>query len=107
MDERLAETCFKIIAEVGMARSNFIDAIEAIKEGNEQESSRLIKEGEEHFNAGHKIHSELIQKEAGGEGVTPNLFLIHAEDILMSAEAFKIISGQFIDLYKTLNNKED
>ena len=103
MDEKLAETCFKIIAEVGLARSNFIDAIEAIKKGDEEESKRLVKEGEEHFNIGHKIHSELIQKEANGEGVAPNLFLIHAEDILMSAETFKILSEQFIDLYKNIN----
>ena len=103
MDEKLAETCFKIIAEVGMARSNFIDAIEAAKKGDEEEGKRLVKEGEEHFNLGYKIYSELIQKEANGEGVAPNLFLIHAEDILMSAETFKILSEQFIDLYKSIN----
>ncbi|MFR9117859.1 MAG: PTS lactose/cellobiose transporter subunit IIA [Merdibacter sp.] len=102
MDEKLAETCFRIIAEVGLARSNFIDAIEAIKHGDETEAQRLTKEGEEHFHTGHRMHSELIQKEANGEGVAMNLFLVHAEDILMSAEAFKIISQQFMDLYKEI-----
>ena len=102
MDEKLAEICFHVISEVGLARSCFIYSIEAMKNGDEKESQRLRQEGEEHFNAGHKIHADLIQKEVNGEGVTPNLFLIHAEDILMSAETFKIISEQYIDLLKRI-----
>jgi cellobiose PTS system EIIA component len=35
-----------------------------------------------------------------------NLLLTHAEDQLMSAEAFKIIANEFIDLYKTIQSKK-
>lgn len=62
----------------------------------------MIKEGEEAFVQGHSAHAELIQKEAGGESVQANLLLIHAEDQLMSAEAFQIIATQFIDLYESI-----
>ncbi|BBK63053.1 PTS lactose/cellobiose transporter subunit IIA [Amedibacterium intestinale] len=93
---------FQIISAVGTARSMYIEAIELAKQGKIEEARKMIKEGEEAFVQGHSAHAELIQKEAGGESVQANLLLIHAEDQLMSAEAFQIIATQFIDLYESI-----
>lgn len=93
---------FQIISAVGTARSMYIEAIELAKQGKIEEARKMIKEGEEAFVQGHSAHAELIQKEAGGESVQTNLLLIHAEDQLMSAEAFQIIATQFIDLYESI-----
>ena len=41
--------------------------------------------------------------EASGELDGSGLLLIHAEDQLMSAEGFRIIAEEFIDVYKRLN----
>ena len=51
---------------------------------------------------GHHSHAKLIQQEAGGEATQMTLLLTHAEDQLMSAEAFKILSQEFMDLYKEI-----
>ena len=93
---------FQIISAVGTARSMYIEAIELAKQGKIEEARKMIKEGEEAFVQGHSAHAELIQKEAGGESVQANLLLIHAEDQLMSAEAFQIIAKHFIDLYESI-----
>lgn len=93
---------FQIISAVGTERSMYIEAIELAKQGKIEEARKMIKEGEEAFVQGHSAHAELIQKEAGGESVQANLLLIHAEDQLMSAEAFQIIATQFIDLYESI-----
>ena len=93
---------FQIISAVGTARSMYIEAIELAKQGKIEEARKMIKEGEEAFVQGHSAHAELIQKEAGGDSVQANLLLIHAEDQLMSAEAFQIIATQFIDLYESI-----
>ena len=93
---------FQIISAVGTARSMYIEAIELAKQGKIEEARKMIKEGEEAFVQGLSAHAELIQKEAGGESVQANLLLIHAEDQLMSAEAFQIIATQFIDLYESI-----
>lgn len=93
---------FQIISAVGTARSMYIEAIELAKQGKIEKARKMIKEGEEAFVQGHSAHAELIQKEAGGESVQANLLLIHAEDQLMSAEAFQIIATQFIDLYESI-----
>jgi PTS system cellobiose-specific IIA component len=91
---------FNIIASVGTARSSYIAAIDAAAEGKFEEAEQLIKEGQEAFNGGHSAHQELLVKMANGEDVTMTLLLTHAEDQLMSAEAFGILAGKFIDLYK-------
>ena len=44
----------------------------------------------------------MLTKEANGELGNAGVLLIHAEDQLMSAEAFKIIAEEFIDLYKKI-----
>ena len=93
---------FQIISAVGTARSMYIEAIEEAKRGNIEQARKLIAEGEEIFVEGHRAHAQLIQKEANGEAVIPQLLLVHAEDQLMSAEGFKIIATQFVDLYESL-----
>jgi PTS system cellobiose-specific IIA component len=91
---------FKIISAVGTARSLYIEAIQEAKKGNFQRAEELIKEGEEVFIQGHHAHSELIQQEACGQAVVPTLMLMHTEDQLMSADGFKIIAEEFIEVYK-------
>lgn len=93
---------FKIISTVGTARSIYIEAIQAAKDKNFKKAEELIKEGEAVFVEGHHAHAELVQKEASGEATTLSLLLIHAEDQLMSAEGFKIVAEEFIDVYKKI-----
>ncbi|MEG0240261.1 MAG: PTS lactose/cellobiose transporter subunit IIA [Erysipelotrichaceae bacterium] len=100
--EGLELTCFQIISAVGTARSLYIEAIQDAKEGKFDDAKAKIKEGEEVFVEGHKVHAELVQKEANGEEIKFQLLLLHAEDQLMSAEAFSIIAKEFIDLYEII-----
>lgn len=94
--------CFQIISAVGMARSSFIEAIEFAKNRDFEQAEAAMKEGDEYFLQGHHAHASLIQKEANNEKIDFSLILMHAEDQLMSAETFKILAQQFIDLYQSL-----
>ena len=94
--------CFQIIANVGSARSTFIEAIQAAKAGQIQQARTMIEEGTKTFTEGHHSHMTLIQKEASGEKTEVNLLLIHTEDLLMSAENFRILAIEFIDLYEKM-----
>ena len=96
--EGLELICFEIISSVGMARSLYIEAIQEAKAGNFEQAQELIKQGDESFTEGHHSHAKLIQQEA----TQMTLLLTHAEDQLMSAEAFKILSQEFMDLYKEI-----
>lgn len=101
--EGLELTCFQIISSVGEARSSFIEAIGYAKSGKYDEAQKLIKSGDEAFLRGHQAHAHLIQMEASGDKAPVSLLLVHAEDQLMSAEAFKILAGEFIEIYKRLD----
>lgn len=103
--EGLELICFQIISSVGTARSMYVEAIQEAKQGNFEEAKKLIKEGEECFVQGHHAHAQLIQQEASGQPTECCLLLLHAEDQLMSAEAFKIIADEFISVYERLEEK--
>ncbi|MGL4570501.1 MAG: PTS lactose/cellobiose transporter subunit IIA [Clostridium sp.] len=94
---------FQIISAVGAARSLYIEAIQEGKKKNFDRAYQLIEEGEEVFKEAHRAHGELIQKEATGEKTQIDLLLMHAEDQLMSADGFRIISEEFIEVYKDIN----
>lgn len=97
---------FQIIASVGSARSSYISAIDAAAQGKFDEASRLYQEGQKDFVEGHDAHAKLLTKTAQGEKVEMDLLLTHAEDQLMSAEAFGILAERFITLYKKLLKAE-
>jgi cellobiose PTS system EIIA component len=101
--EGLELVSFQIIAAAGSARSSYVEALQAAKEGNFEEAEALIKQGDTDFVEAHHVHAELIQKFAAGEDPGANILLIHAEDQVMSAEVLKIMAVEFIELYKKLS----
>ena len=104
--EGLELTAFQIISAVGTARSCYIEAIQMAKKHEFEKAEKSIAEGDEMFNEGHAAHLGLLQKEAEGTGHGINLLILHAEDQLMSAEGFKIIALEFIDVYKKFKSME-
>ncbi len=99
--EGLELIAFNIISSVGTARSCYIEAIQKAKSGDFEGAEALLKEGDEAFVEGHDAHAGLLQQEAeGGAGSTLSLLILHAEDQLMSAEGFKTIACEFIEVYK-------
>lgn len=98
--EELEMIYFEMISAVGTARSMYIEAIQHAKAGNFDAAAASVKEGNDFFVEGHHAHAKLITKEASGNQLEFSLLLVHAEDQFMSAETFKILSEEFIDLYK-------
>lgn len=94
---------FKIIAAVGEARSMYIEAINDAKNGNFIEAKKKLADGEKIFIVGHHEHSNLLSSMANGEKIEPSILLIHAEDQLMTADAFKVIAQEFIYLYERIS----
>lgn len=102
MNEELEMAAFRIISAVGTARSCFIEAIHEAKARNYEAAEKLLAEGDEAFAEGHDAHLELLGKEGEGNSVVC-LLILHAEDQLMSAEGFKLIALELIDVYKEID----
>lgn len=89
---------FKIISSVGMAKSSYIEAMNAAEKGN------FDLADEKFFSEGHEAHSGLIQQESSGDDIKLSLLLMHAEDQLMSAETIKIMAKEVIKLNNRIQN---
>lgn len=100
--ENIELVSFKIISSVGGAKSNYIEAIRLAEKGEFEKAQEKIKEGEQSYVLGHEVHANLIQQEASGKTVTPNLLLMHAEDQLLSCETIKIMAQEIIKLSQRL-----
>lgn len=105
--EGIEEICFNIITSVGSARSDYIEAIQLAKKGDFTGARAMMESGSRNFAEGHRVHADLIAKEASGEDVGLCMILIHAEDQLMSAEGFGILAEEFLDLYQKMDERKD
>ncbi len=106
--EDMESIAFQIISSVGSARSNYIAAIQKAKAGDFERAEKLMEEGGEMFLEGHRAHAKLLQEDAGDTAKgSMSLLLIHAEDQLMSAEAFKTVAREFIDVYRRVEKLEN
>ena len=102
--DNLELVSFQIISAVGVAKSFYIEAMKIAEKGDFDLAK--IKEGDQEFVKGHEAHAGLIQKEANGEKVVPNILLMHAEDQLMSAETIKMMALEIIKLNQRLYSLE-
>ncbi len=102
----LETKCFQIIATAGTARSAYIEATQAAKAAQFEEADSLLKEGDNAFLLAHHIHAEMIQQFANGQRIETNILLVHAEDLIMSAETLKLMALEFIDLYKQMQTNQ-
>lgn len=113
LDEKTAETtleelelaCFQIVALVGNARSCYLEGIDLAEAGDLEGARAKLDEGDGSFHEGHDAHLSLLTREANGEQLPFRIILLHAEDQLMSAEAFRIIAERFIKVYETMNKE--
>ncbi len=100
----LEMAAMQIISMVGTARSYYIEAIRCAKADDIEKAYQRIHLGDEAYRKGQKVHAELLQREAEGVLTNVTLLLAHAEDQLMSAETFHILSKEWIDLYEKINS---
>lgn len=101
--EALQMTCFEIISYVGTAKSCYVNALEAAKQGDFDGAAALIKQGDEAYNQGHDAHMKLLQADAAGERepVAP-LILLHAEDQMAGTEIVKLMAANLIEVHREL-----
>ncbi len=97
---KMEEIDFRIIASVGTARSIYIEALGCAKEGAFEEAHAKIAEADAIYAGGHEAHQDLLQLQGEGEEMPFDLLLVHAEDQMMSAECFKVMAMELIEIYE-------
>lgn len=97
---------FKIISNVGAAKSLVMEALYAAREGDFALADEKLKESKQYFIEGHNAHASLIQKEANGEVLDFSLIFMHAEDQLMSTETMAELVKEMIEMYKRIDQNK-
>lgn len=100
LKQKMEEIDFRIIAAVGTARSMYIEALECAKQGDFEEAHAKIAEADTIYAGGHEAHQDILKLQGEGEDLPFDLLLVHAEDQMMSAESFKVMALELIELYE-------
>lgn len=100
MKEEMQTVAFQIIATVGEAKSLFVEAMYASREGEFDKAQELLDQGSEVFASAHGYHFDIVQKEAAGEDLPFSVMFMHAEDQLLSTETIKLMAEEIILLRK-------
>lgn len=103
MLEVMQEKAFMIIAQVGTAKSMYMEALQVAKSGDYEQAMAMISEADSIFSEAHNLHFELIQKEAQGEQLPFSLMLMHAEDQLLTTDTLKLMIVEMIELYQKID----
>ena len=93
---------FTIISYAGIAKSKAILAIKAALEYDFDKYKDLIKKAEKSLVEAEQAHMTLVQKEAKKEVLPFSMLLLHAEDIMMSAQTFIDLGANIMQQSKKL-----
>lgn len=93
----------EMVTNAGAARNAYIEAIAEVKSKNYERCNELVKEGNELYAKAHRMHTLILHQEIKENDIQATLLTTHAQDLLMSAECFKILCDEFIDLYRRLD----
>ena len=101
-----ALSVLEMVSCAGGARNAYIEAIAEVKAKNYERCNELVAKGNELYVKAHRMHSLMLHQESNLEDLQVTLLTTHGQDILMSAECFKILCDEFIDLYRRIDELE-
>lgn len=96
----------KIIAHSGEARSKAFSGLNEAKKGNYDLASSYLEESKESSLLAHQAQTDLLFLEAGGDTVTVNVLLVHAQDHLMSSVLAQELISEMIEMYKEMRGSK-
>lgn len=106
-NEKKYATCFQIIVDAGDARTKALQAVKAANEDKIQKAESILREARECLKKAHRSQTELIQKEAVGEGVEVNIIMVHSQDHFSMAMTSIDIAEEVIFLNKKISRLLD
>ena len=99
------EVVMGIIMQAGNGKAAAMQAIQAAKKGDFEKADEFIKQANEALVNAHNVQTDMLTKEAQGDHVKVDLYMVHAQDHLMTAITFIDLAKEIVDLYKQLDEK--
>lgn len=93
-----------LIINAGDAKSLAVEAIAAAKEGDFAKADDLMAQADKALIEAHDMQTDMLVKAARGEKIEIHIYMVHAQDHLMTAMNYKDLAKEVIALYKKYEN---
>ena len=102
MDDAQMAVIMPLIMYGGEAKSSAVEAIRAAKAGDFEKADERIEAASKSIIEAHHSQTELLTKAANGEDVPVSIYMVHAQDHLMTGISFVDLAKELIELYKVI-----
>ncbi|MCL2163238.1 MAG: PTS lactose/cellobiose transporter subunit IIA [Oscillospiraceae bacterium] len=102
MSEEMETIIMNLIVDAGSAKSYAMEAIRLAKEGSFTEADEFLENANSELAKAHHTQTDLIQQAAKGEEIEINLFMVHAQDHIMTSMLAKDLAAEIVELHRML-----
>lgn len=99
-DEKRMQIVMGIIMAGGNAKAHAVEAIIAAKKGDFTEAEKKLEEANQAIVDAHNTQTEMLTAEARGEHTPIDLYMVHAQDHLMTGITFVDLAKEIVEVYK-------
>ena len=99
-DEKRMQIVMGIIMAGGNAKAHAVEAITAAKKGDFTEAEKKLEEANQAIVDAHNTQTEMLTAEARGEHTPIDLYMVHAQDHLMTGITFVDVAKEIVEVYK-------
>ena len=99
-DEKRMQIVMGIIMAGGNAKAHAVEAITAAKKGDFTEAEMKLEEANQAIVDAHNTQTEMLTAEARGEHTPIDLYMVHAQDHLMTGITFVDLAKEIVEVYK-------
>ncbi len=103
MDDAQMAVIMPLIMYGGEAKSSAVEAIRAAKAGDFEKADERIEAASKAIVEAHHGQTELLTKAANGEDVPVSIYMVHAQDHLMTTMTLREVALEMLELYKKVN----
>ena len=98
--EKRMQIVMGIIMAGGNAKAHAVEAITAAKKGDFTEAEKKLEEANQAIVDAHNTQTEMLTAEARGEHTPIDLYMVHAQDHLMTGITFVDLAKEIVEVYK-------
>lgn len=91
-----------IIMQSGNAKAAAMQAIQSAKKDDFKAADKFIKEANEDLVNAHNVQTKMLTEEAKGNHVKVDLYMVHAQDHMMTAITFIDLAKEVVEVYKKM-----
>ena len=103
-DEKRMQIVMGIIMAGGNAKAHAVEAITAAKKGDFAEAEKKLEEANQAIVDAHNTQTEMLTAEARGEHTPIDLYMVHAQDHLMTGITFVDLAKEIVEVYKRVGD---